>query len=303
MIEKITMKEWLSRRVPKVKSSSLKTYRSYERAHILPSLGNIPISEVGAMLPAFSVQLAERLAHKTVRDILTYVHTILREAEAKGLAEASNMPKITMEPKEKEVLTYSEQKALTARLRQSAAPLDMAVLLALATGLRLGEVAGLRHKDFVLEAAVLRVRRNSQRVYDGHDGHTPLKNTTPKTRRSRRDIPLPRAFVAVLARYMEDREGQPAAAPLIAAPGGSAYDPRTIERRFDKLKAEHGLSSGVTFHSLRHSFATRALEAGADMRTVSDLLGHSSVAFTMNCYSHSATKLKREQMEKINEYF
>ena len=134
MIEKITMKEWLSRRVPKVKSSSLKTYRSYERAHILPSLGNIPISEVGAMLPAFSVQLAERLAHKTVRDILTYVHTILREAEAKGLAEASNMPKITMEPKEKEVLTYSEQKALTARLRQSAAPLDMAVLLALATG-------------------------------------------------------------------------------------------------------------------------------------------------------------------------
>lgn len=303
MIKKVIMKDWMSRRVPKVKGSSLKTYRSYERVHILPLLGDSPLSEIGERLPAFSAQLAERLAPKTVRDILTYVHTILREAEAKGLAAAPGMPKITVEPKEKEVLTYSEQKALAARLRQSAAPLDMAVLLALATGLRLGEVAGLRYKDIDLEAAVLRVRRSSQRVDDGHKGHTPLKSTTPKTQRSRRDIPLPRAFVAVLARYLEDHRGQPGTAPLIAAPGGKAYDPRTIQRRFDKLKAEQGLSPGVTFHSLRHSFATRALEAGADMRTVSDLLGHSSVAFTMNCYSHSATKLKREQMEKINNYF
>jgi len=304
MSKEMTLRQWAAKRtVKQIKGSSLKTYRSYERAHILPCLGDSPLSEVGARLPAFSAQLAERLAPKTVRDILTYVHTILREAEAKGLAAAPDMPKITVEPKEKEVLTYSEQKALAERLRQSEAPLDMAVLLALATGLRLGEVAGLRLKDIDLEAAVLRVRRNSQRVYDGHKGHTPLKKTTPKTKRSRRDIPLPRGFVAVLSRYLAARAGQPGAAPLIAAPGGRGYDPRTIERRFDKLKAEQGLSPDVTFHSLRHSFATRALEAGADMRTVSDLLGHSSVAFTMNCYSHSATKLKREQMEKINNYF
>ena len=299
MIEKITMKEWLSRRVPKVKGSSLKTYRSYERAHILPHLGDCPLSEVGNQLPTFSAQLAQRLAPKTVRDILTYVHTILRDAQAKGLAPAPDMPKITVEPKEKEVLTYSEQKALAARLRQSQAPLDMAVLLALATGLRLGEVAGLRCKDIDLEAAVLRVRRNSQRIYDGHKGHTPLKSITPKTKRSRRDIPLPAALVTVLSRYLTDRAGQPGAAPLIAAPGSRGYDPRTIERRFDKLKAEHGLSPGVTFHSLRHSFATRALEVGFDIQALSQLMGHSSVAFTLSCYGHCATEHKRVQMEKL----
>lgn len=303
MIENITMKAWIAGRKPKVKGSSLKTYKSYERAHILPFWGDTLLTEVSGRLTDFKKYLAQSLAPKTVRDILNYLHTLLHEAGEKGLLTVPDMPKVTVEPKEKEILTYSEQKALSERLKPSVAPLDTAVLLAVSTGLRLGEIAGLRLKDIDLEAGVLTVRKNSQRVYDQRTGRTQVKSLTPKTKRSRRDIPLHRGLAEYLARCLAPRAGENKNAPLIKAPGGKAYDARTIERRFDRLKAEQDLSPGVTFHSLRHSFATRALETGADMRGVADLLGHSSVAFTMSCYSHCVTKQKREQMEKIAECF
>ena len=91
--------------------------------------------------------------------------------------------------------------------------------------------------------------------------------------------------------------------PLIVAPTGKAYDSKTMAYRFDQLKKELNLNPGLTFHSLRHSFATRALELGLDMGTVSVLLGHSSVSFTLSRYSHCVTEQKRRQMEKIAECF
>lgn len=300
----ITLETWLREQEAGVKGSSLKTYKSYERVHIRPFLGHLYLAEITAKKQrAFKKQLCESLADKTVRDILSYLRTLLKRAKQKGYTVCIKTPKTAVEWREKEVPDFQEHKALSEKLRYSQKPVDMGILLAMSTGLRLGEVLGLRVKDVDLRASVLHVRANRQRIYDPKTNTYPVREQTPKTQKSCRSIPLHPALKNALAHYLKNMGNPNKEKPLIANRQGRAYDARTLQRRFQAVKKELGLRPGVTFHSLRHSFATRALEAGADMRTVSDLLGHSSVAFTMNCYSHSATKLKREQMEKINEYF
>jgi len=111
------------------------------------------------------------------------------------------------------------------------------------------------------------------------------------------------ALKNALAHYLKNMGNPDKEKPLIANRQGKAYDARTLQRRFQAVKKELGLRPGVTFHSLRHSFVTRALELGADMRAVSGFLGHSSIAFTLNCYSHCVTGYKRQQMALIAKSF
>lgn len=304
MESSITMEAWLKQRKPKVKGSSLKTYKSYEQAHILPFMGSVPLTEITAKKQRkFKKWLRKSLARKTVRDILAYLHSILREAEKKGIKVSAQTPKIKVYPKEKKVPGYGEHKALSAALQKSQAPQDMGILLAMSTGLRLGEVLGLRLKDIDFETNVLHVRRNRQRVCNPKTGKHSVVLQSPKTKASRRDIPIHTELKTALIRYLETQRKTDPKQPLIAAPSGRAYDARTLQRRFDQIKARMGLNPRITFHSLRHSFVTRALELGADMRAVSGFLGHSSVAFTLNCYSHCVTGYKRQQMALIAESF
>ena len=104
MQSSITMEAWLRQRKPKVKGSSLKTYKSYEQAHILPFMGSVPLIEITAKKQRkFKKWLRKSLARKTVRDILAYLHSILREAEKKGIKVCVQTPKIKVYPKEKKV--------------------------------------------------------------------------------------------------------------------------------------------------------------------------------------------------------
>ena len=304
MEEIMTMQNWLEMRETNVRPTSLKTYRSYEQAHILPFFGTMPLAEITVKaVAAFKKQLDKKLAPKTVRDILSYLKTVLGEAEKQGWLKSPRLPGVRLETREKEVLSRSEQRALGAGLAASQNPKDLAVLIGLYTGLRLGEVLGLRVKDIDLEAGVLRVRENSQRVYDKATGRCPVRSLSPKTRSSLRDVPLEGPLKTILARYVKSQPPGSQNRFLLTGKDGRACDARTIQYHFGKIKKAYGLSPGVTFHSLRHSFATRALEAGADMNTVSAFLGHSSVGFTLSCYGHCVTEQKREQMKKIAACF
>lgn len=300
----ITLEDWLGEQEAGVKGSSLKTYKSYERVHIRPFLGHLYLAEITAKkLRAFKKQLSESLAAKTVRDILSYLHTLLKQAKQKGYTVCTKTPKTAVKWREKEVPDFEEHQALSTRLRHSQKPVDMGILLAMSTGLRLGEVLGLRVKDVDLKASVLHVRANRQRIYDPKTNTYPVREQTPKTQKSCRSIPLHPALKDALAHYLKNMGNPDKEKPLIANRQSRAYDARTLQRRFQTLKKELGLRVGITFHSLRHSFATRALELGASIHTLSELLGHSSVAFTLGTYGHSVTEQKRREMEKIAECF
>ena len=300
----ITLETWLGEQEAGVKGSSLKTYKSYERVHIRPFLGHLYLAEITAKKQrAFKKQLCESLADKTVRDFLSYLRTLLKRAKQKGYTVCIKTPKTAVEWREKEVPDFQEHKALSEKLRHSQKPVDMGILLAMSTGLRLGEVLGLRVKDVDLRASVLHVRANRQRIYDPKTNTYPVREQTPKTQKSCRSIPLHPALKNALAHYLKNMGNPDKEKPLIANRQGKAYDARTLQRRFQAVKKELGLRPGVTFHSLRHSFATRALELGASIHTLSELLGHSSVAFTLNTYGHSVTEQKRLEMEKIAKCF
>ncbi|WP_195270713.1 site-specific integrase [Eubacterium sp. 1001713B170207_170306_E7] len=303
MQSSITMEAWLNQRKAKVKGSSLKTYKSYEQAHLLPFFGDTPLKDIRRKkIRKFKKHLGKKLAPKTVKDILSYLRTLLKAAEKKGYLKSPEMPKVRVQAREKEILDRRDHQALSERVRQSQNPQDMAVYISLSLGLRIGEVLGLRIKDVDLEGGVLRVRKNRQRVYDPQTGRYPVVSLSPKTRSSIRDIPIAASVKAVLSRFLESRDHTPKKL-LITGKNGRPCDTRSVQYHFAGLKKELGLSPKLTFHSLRHSFATRALEAGAEMNTLSAFLGHASVSFTLSRYGHCVTAQKREQMEKIAACF
>lgn len=305
MKEQIRIKEWIKKRQVRIKGSSLKTYRSYENAYILPILGNDYLTEITQKkIRKFQRYLKKRLSTKTVHDILSYLKTILKFAKAKGYAVNSlKMPNTKVITEEKEIFNEGEQKDLSGVLKESNDPRDIGVLMGLSTGIRLGEVLGLSVKDIDLEASVIRVRKNAQRIYDPKTNTYPVVIQSLKTKASRRDIPIHKELLEVLTRFIKSQNYTSKDSPLIAAPSGKPYDARTLQRRFNKCRDALGLNQKTTFHSTRHSFATRALELGAEMNTVSSILGHSSVGFTLKCYGHSVTAQKREQMNKIAKSF
>lgn len=117
---------------------------------------------------------------------------------------------------------------------------------------------------------------------------------TPKSRKSHRTIPLPNFIMKLLAQY---RETCPASDYIFGQQGRPA-EARTIQRRLQRLARRIGIS-GIHFHTLRHSFATRLMELGADVKTVSELLGHSSAKTTLDIYAHSLLEQRRSAVDKL----
>lgn len=279
----------------------LSTYRKYEGLygnHIKPAIGKVPLRLVSrAMLEKFSQRLMESgrkkggaLSIKTVNDILIVLSLIFDFAEEEYNI---NMPKITSlreERKEARVLSRDEQKRLTEYLLEDIDEYKFGVLLALNTGLRVGELCALKWEDITQTYVV--INKTMQRL-KGNIGKTEIIIDTPKSNSSKRVIPLPR-FLSTLAECFRKPEG------YVVSTARSPYcEPRTMQLRFKEITQETGLE-GVTFHTLRHTFATRCIEAGFDVKTLSEILGHSDVKTTLNRYVHSSFELKQRNMEKLS---
>lgn len=170
----------------------------------------------------------------------------------------------------------------------------MGVLLSLRAGLRIGEVCALSWEDVDLSKEVIHIRHTVARVDSTEAGRkTKLILDAPKTASSERYIPICSDLLTVLKRI---RSGGSSGFVV----SGSEYfvSPRTFEYRYHTLLKAAKVSS-VNFHCLRHTFATRCIEVGVDVKSLSEILGHSSVSITMDTYVHSSIELKRAQIEKL----
>ena len=188
------------------------------------------------------------------------------------------------------------------------------IRLDLCTGLRMGELLALKWEDIDFSTAQLHVRRTINRLakYEAHDGEnkTEIVFGTPKTKNSRRTIPLTRTMADELARWKQQQAQDKIRAGdkytddgfIVTNEFGHYFEQKTFKDYYDRLLKDADIGH-FTFHALRHTFATRALERGMDYKTLSAILGHYSVAFTMDTYVHSMDEHKRHEMDKMDDMF
>lgn len=199
--------------------------------------------------------------------------------------------------KRKAVLTFSkaEQSRLFDYIYHRQDKYTMAVLLCLYTGLRLGELCALQWGDFDWENLTLSVKRTVQRVaVQGYMARTVLMETDPKSESSERIIPLPKEIAKLLIQLKEN-------SPYVFG-GEKPLDPRTLQYRFKRMLKEAEIEER-NFHLLRHTFATNCVENHIDVKTLSEILGHSDVKITLNRYVHPTMDLKRKQLGMLPDFY
>lgn len=294
---RITLSQWLLRWMESelrgsVKPSSYQVYLNLARRHLLPELGAYRLSELTPDILCGFVHHKENcgLSQSTVRGMYRLLSAALCVALGEGLIRRNPCRRIRFqqtEIAEQRVLTEDEQ----VKLRANANADNLAALLGLYTGMRLGEVCALKWTDIDWEKRTVTVRRTVQRVakLNGESGsQTMLMIGRPKTARAQRVIPLADFLLPLLRRLYEERQG----VEYVFGNSTHAAEPRTMQRRFKRLTARLGFGN-IHFHTLRHSFASRLLELGVDLKTVSVLLGHASARITLDYYAHSLSEQQR----------
>ena len=284
----------------KVRPSSHQTYRGYLDHHIKPYIGNIPLTKLssldlqrlykkllsdGRVDRIESKKQPKGLSAKTVRNIHQLISSALKLAVeqkliARNPAEGCALPKV--ERKEMQTLPVEQ---LTSFLREAKDSGVFALYyIDLTTGLRRGELLGLKWSDIDLEKGDLRVQRQIGRI-DGKIIEMPLK-----TKNAYRTLPLSADAISVL-KMQKCKVGN--SEWVFPSPTGGPMSPDSVLHMLHRVLKRAGLPK-VRFHDLRHTFATLALQNGVDIKTVSGMLGHFSAGFTLDTYAHVTTSAKRE---------
>jgi integrase len=287
------------------KQATKDLYATIARTHLIPTVGTIPLgrlrpSDVEALIVT---KRDAGLAASTVRTIYTVLRSALDIACRDGLLRsnpAAAVKRPGVEHRDAPHLTAEQAQALLDAIHGDR--LETLFRVMLATGLRRGEALALHWSDVDLDAGLLRVRWTLSRTSKG------LRLDEPKTDKSRRTVPLPRAAVATLAAHRtRQAEERRAAADAWEDHGlvftteiGTPLEPRNVLRRFELLARRAGLG-GVHLHTLRHSAASFLLAAGTHTKVVQEHLGHSSYAITADIYSHVGPAQQREAADRLDQ--
>jgi integrase len=292
---------------PHIRQATWVSYEMLIRVHIKPSIGNIKLRQLQPthLQELYNEELRNGradqtggLSARTVELTHVVVHSALKQAIENGLlvrnaSDATKLPR--QEKKEMRVLTPDEEKKLLDTLGTDT--YSTAILLDLSTGLRLGELLGLRWEDVDLDAGILRVQQSIARLKnDGGTTKTSLVFQPLKTKKSQRSVPIPESVVVTLKTYKarQNREGL-----VFSTPTGTPIEPRNFIRRFGQLLAKAGIPE-ANVHAMRHSYATRLFELNEHPKTVQELLGHSQISMTLDTYSHVMPEIKQAAAKKLD---
>ena len=294
--------EWLRLRKPKVKESTYIKYETALRKHIKPKLGGcFPMGITTGLIDGLTEELLfeDELAPKTVHDVLVVLHGVLKYTAAffPGTIPAVEINYPKPGKKEMRVLSREEQARFVSYLLEDMDTCKFGVLLALFTGVRIGELCALQWGKISLKEQTIRIDATLQRPRDTRAAgstRTKIVISTPKSDTSIRTIPIT-DYTAELCGKMDPHSS----AAYVLTGTDSFMEPRALQYRMEKYTCECGLE-GVHFHTLRHTFATRAVEVGFEIKSLSEVLGHAATTITLDRYVHSSLILKRDNMNKLN---
>lgn len=345
--DNITFANWMLKWLeiyakPGIKPSTYTSYKTYINGHIAPYFHNTKLQDLQPdRLQQFLNYKSTngRLdgkeggnSAKTVLNIKNMIHAALKQACINGLINR-NIADLVKTPKqvkkEMRVLTTEEQSALIKAASNDR--YGIPIILALYTGMRVGEVLAIKNEDLHLDgdSPVIHVRSSMKREYkdgitsknaeyfgDNDENKTVLMRSSPKTYTSIRDIPLIPEAVEILKKQLQYNKEDKFDAGIAYAdygfvfsnPLGQPFDQRTYADNFERIVKSAGIEKtiqlgtndvSVGFHTLRHTFATRAVENGMDILVLSKILGHAQASTTLNKYGHVLEDHLRSSMEKI----
>ena len=289
---------WEQQTFPQIKESSRIKYHTTVEKHLLPTIGELPLTDLTHQkVEALSQELLRTLAPRTVSDTLSLLRTILRFAKIGGadVPYDGSSVRIRRPPVDIRVLTQNEQAILVRHIFSDLTPRNAGVLLTLMTGLRVGEICALKWEDIALDEGLLYVRHTVHRLQNlSPEGpRTKIVETSPKTASSARTIPLPEDLVRVLQSLPGPHEGY-----FLTGDLTRCIEPRMMQYHFSRMTQICGIDH-ANYHALRHTFATRCIELGFDVKSLSELLGHSAVSMTLDRYVHPTMELKRAHMQRL----
>lgn len=301
-------RQWLSNASLRVKKSTHSRYHDTLELHILPLLGGYRIGKLMSedverftkgKLESGRIDGKGGLSPKTVRDLLSIIKAVLDFAkEQKYIGEVITLTYPKYSQQEMRVLSKQEQTSLEKTLADNMDSYKLGIFLCLYTGLRLGEVCALQWQDISMEHGVLSVRKTVQRIRstDGGGSKTKIIIDVPKSKSSLRQIPLPDFLVDRMRCFLENENSF-----ILSGSENQPLELRTLQNHFKQYISLSSIGQ-VNFHTLRHTFATRCIEAGVDIKSLSEILGHSNVNITLNRYVHSSLDQKRECVNRLASF-
>lgn len=290
---------WKEYKRPYVKQSTMAAYLLILENHLLPAFGEKD------SLPEQSVQsfVLEKiecgLSVKSIKDILIVLKMVMKfgvKNEWMNYYEWDIKYPTNSANKELEVLSVSNHRKILDHIQSHFTFTGLGIYISLSTGLRIGEICALKWNDINITEGTITVSRTIERIYmvEGEKKHTELVISSPKTKNSCREIPMSKELLAIvkpLKKIVNDDF-------YVLTNDEHPTEPRTYRNYYNGLMEKLGIPR-LKYHGLRHSFATRCIEAGCDYKTVSVLLGHSNISTTLNLYVHPNMEQKKRCITKM----
>ena len=282
-----------------VKQSSMAAYLLLLNKHILPEFGNcteLPEHEVQSFVLR---KIKGGISAKTVKDILIVLKMIVQYGAKNGWINNYSWDikyPANEQKKELDVMSTDNFKQVLAYLQKNFTFQGLGIIITMNTGMRIGEICGLQWGDIDMDTNCISVQRTVERIYvmEGDKKYTKLVINTPKTQNSCRQIPMSKDLLALVKPLMKVVNKS----YYVLSNSDKPIEPRTYRNYYKDLLAQLGIPD-LKFHGLRHSFATKCIEAGCDYKTVSVLLGHANISTTLNLYVHPNADQKKRCIDKM----
>lgn len=294
--------EWLNEVQEDVKPSTLSSYYYKLTKYIYPLIKKVPLNELtletGKKILAHLQQ--QQLARSTVQVIFRIVNKCLNRAKKSGKLNANPFSELKI-PKAKHkkirALTFSEQKKVMKIAANEKKGYGIPALLALYSGMRIGEIAALKWGDIDFETNLITIQHTYQRIPAIHSAKkTQLIFADSKTEASVRVIPISKTLRKLLLNHRKESKGS-----FVFSTNGQPCEPRLLTHHFHRIRLKAGLIK-IHFHQLRHTFATRCLEAKKDISSVSALLGHASTQMTLDTYVDAMLEQRFQVIDELDQF-
>lgn len=296
---------WQRSNEVRLKGGTKNKYSNLINSHIIPALANRNVSTITTS--EINSFLANKLDHgrvdgtgglspSYVRSISLILSSVLNYAVNEEICRPlkNKIYKPSVTKRELSVLSLDSQRRLEEKIACHPCLTGLGIMISLYTGLRIGEICALTWNDIDFISNCIYVRHTVSRIKSNAGKEkTLLILDEPKTQSSKRIIPISSPLLPILLHGRGYAKSK-----FVVSEKESFVSPRTYEARFHRFLTECHLEN-FNYHTLRHTFATRCIEAGVDVKSLSEILGHSNVSITLNTYVHSSLEMKKSQLEKL----